>query len=436
MKIALIQLNEINFQIVEKYIKRGFKLNFLKKVLENSISTQENEEYSNLEPWIQWVTFFKGQPYKKHGIFRLGDNHKISSRDNLFFELNNYLDLSCAAISPMNTPSGGCNFDYFIPDPWSKEKTIGSLSLRMISGAIKQAVNENTGKGINIFNKIKLIIGIFFNCNLVDISKLLRYIRTIKGKPHRKALLLDYILILINQNLNNKYKTEFSSVFLNAGAHIQHRYFFNSKVIEEIDNNPIWYIEKDMDPLLEALYFYDRTLQTYEELGYKVILLTGLRQIPFSKPKFMYRLKNHKSFLDKLNLRFLDVLPRMTGDFEILFSLNKERDIALNLLKDFTDENLKKVFEEIEIREKSLFCVLTYDKEIKNGQLFKNSQKTFNFYDHVNFVCIKNGIHDKKGTFYISDTLLKDSYGEMINLENAKQIIYKEIKRFSKSKTR
>ena len=60
MKIALIQLNEINFEIVEKYIENGFKFNFLYKVIKNSINTQENEEYSNLEPWIQWVTFFKG----------------------------------------------------------------------------------------------------------------------------------------------------------------------------------------------------------------------------------------------------------------------------------------------------------------------------------------------------------------------------------------
>ena len=44
-------------------------------------------------------------------------------------------------------------------------------------------------------------------------------------------------------------------------------------------------------------------------------------------------------------------------------------------------------------------------------------------------------MHDKKGTFYISDTQLKENYGEMIDLKNAKEIIFKEIKKFSKSKT-
>ena len=88
---AKLKFHPNNFEIVEKYIENGFKFNFLYKVIKNSINTQENEEYSNLEPWIQWVTFFKGKPYKKHGIFRLGDNHKISSRDNLFFKLKYFL---------------------------------------------------------------------------------------------------------------------------------------------------------------------------------------------------------------------------------------------------------------------------------------------------------------------------------------------------------
>ena len=84
----------------------------------------------------------------------------------------------------------------------------------------------------------------------------------------------------------------------------------------------------------------------------------------------MYRLKDHKDFLSHLGIKYLDVLPRMTGDFEIQFRVNKERDKAFNLLNDISDEDSIKVFKQIEIREKSLFCILTYDKEIKNGQLW------------------------------------------------------------------
>ena len=73
MKIALIQLNEINFEIVQKYIEKGCKFNFLEKVIENSINTIEDEKYSNLEPWIQWVSFYSGKKFSEHKVSHLND---------------------------------------------------------------------------------------------------------------------------------------------------------------------------------------------------------------------------------------------------------------------------------------------------------------------------------------------------------------------------
>ena len=77
MSVVLIQLNEINFEIVKKYVDKGYKLNFLEKIFNESINTEEEEEYENLEPWIQWLTCFKGEPFKEHKIFRLGDGLKL-----------------------------------------------------------------------------------------------------------------------------------------------------------------------------------------------------------------------------------------------------------------------------------------------------------------------------------------------------------------------
>ena len=59
MSVVFIQLNEINFEIVKSYIKEGHKLQFLEKIINESINTVEEEEYQNLEPWIQWLTCFK-----------------------------------------------------------------------------------------------------------------------------------------------------------------------------------------------------------------------------------------------------------------------------------------------------------------------------------------------------------------------------------------
>ena len=40
----------------------------------------------------------------------------------------------------------------------------------------------------------------------------------------------------------NKKSPDFSSVFFNAGAHIQHHYYLNSRYVENLPKNPDWYI--------------------------------------------------------------------------------------------------------------------------------------------------------------------------------------------------
>ena len=80
------------------------------------------------------------------------------------------------------------------------------------------------------------------------------------AKPWRKALFLDKLLYEIHKTLF-KEKSKFLDTFLNAGAHIQHHYFFNSPYVNSPAlKNPSWYIEKDEDPFLEMLKIYDEML--------------------------------------------------------------------------------------------------------------------------------------------------------------------------------
>ena len=73
--LILIQLNEINFDIVQKYIElfpkrfEGFK-----RLIDGMHSDTLSEEiYEHLEPWIQWVSVHTGKTYNQHKVFRLGD---------------------------------------------------------------------------------------------------------------------------------------------------------------------------------------------------------------------------------------------------------------------------------------------------------------------------------------------------------------------------
>lgn len=432
MKVIFVQLNEINFEVVNEYIKIGYDLDYFEKILKNGIDTFEDEVYENLEPWIQWFSIFNGKSYKNHKVFRLGDGLKFSG-DNLYSDIRNNLKKKCGAVCPMNISSKEIDFDFFIPDPWSCEKIKGDLSLKFINESIKQGVNDNSGMGLNLLNKIKLIIGLLLNLNIKDLKNLFVFFKNIKRFNFRKALFLDYILVLLQKSLTRKYKTEFTSIFLNGGAHIQHHYFLNSKVIKNkyTLRNPSWYMEDKIDPIVEMLIFYNKILKSYEKDGYEIILMTGLQQIPYTSVNYYYRLINHKNFFNFLGIKIKNILTRMTRDFEILFENNNDRDYCAAKICKITDIDGIKIFDDIELRNNSIFTSLTYNKEITESKIFIYEEKTFNLFYYVNFVAIKNGKHHKNGKIYISRRNLLVDDDTPMELSTIRSFLLKELSRIS-----
>ena len=123
MKVILLELNEINFDFVEKYLKSGEDLPAFSNVLNKKIyKTSSENEYEHLEPWIQWVSAHTGKKFNEHKIFRLGDI--VNSNELQIYEKLEQHGFSVGAISPMNTKNNLKNPAYFIPDPWTKTKSV------------------------------------------------------------------------------------------------------------------------------------------------------------------------------------------------------------------------------------------------------------------------------------------------------------------------
>ena len=219
----------------------------------------------------------------------------------------------------------------------------------------------------------------------------------------------------IHINLLRKNKTEFSSIFFNAGAHIQHHYFFNSKYFENKDiKNPAWYIKKQYDPILDMIIFYDQILSEYKKLDeYEIILATGLSQKPYDRTKYYYRLRDHNKFLKELNIHFVKVEPRMTRDFLITFRNDIDKNEAI---KKFHKLNMinKKIIFSFEDRNNSIFVTLSIQHEIKKDeQILIDNNKKFLIKEHVVFVALKNGMHDQKGYLYSTLDLKVDNIKEI-----------------------
>ena len=405
-KLILIELNEINLDIVQKYIDNGKELKSFEYLSNKIINTYSENEYENLEPWIQWPSIHTGKTFKEHGVFRLGDF--VNSTSEQVFEKVEKAGYTVGAISPMNATNKLKNPAYFIPDPWTKTLCDNNFLSKCITKAISQALNDNAKSKLTLKTIFYLVLVFVFLVKPTRYISMIKYALKALIKPWRKALFLDIFLSEIHKTLFLNKNPNFSTLFLNAGAHIQHHYFFNSPFVKSSKlKNPDWYVKAGDDPFLEMLYVYDNILFNLFKLpNTEFIIATGLSQKPYENQKFYYRLKDHKSFLKKVGLVFADIAPRMTRDFLVSFDTKEQALIAEQQLSKILVNNKVKLFEEINNRGKDIYVVLTYHEEITNETIISFKEKKYKLIDLVTFVAIKNGEHQSKGFAYFSDGVI------------------------------
>lgn len=338
---------------------------------------------------------------------------------------------SVGAISPMNADMRMSKPDFFIPDPWTKSKSDGSFWSSKIHDVIKQVVNDNSEGKITFKSKFFLILALL---KFAKPKNYMEYFRlalgAFNGKRWNKALFLDLFICDMFLYLTSKNKTAFSTLFLNSFAHIQHHYFYNSEFYDGNSINPEDHISQIYDPMKDgALFFNNRIRDLITSVkGYDFLIVTGLSQVPYKGEKYLYRLKNHSNFLKLLEIDFINVNKRMTKDFEITFDSNTQRDSALKVLTKIKVNNVL-AFQDIEIRDKSLFVDLSYNKKILKSDYFEiNNNKIF-ISDHVVTVTFKNGEHCSIGYAFLSKGIDNNFNEKEINVWEIKDIILKYFKR-------
>jgi hypothetical protein len=161
------------------------------------------------------------------------------------------------------------------------------------------------------------------------------------------------------------------------------------------------------------LRVYDRILLDYFESASatsRLIVATGLTQVPYDKVKFYYRLVDHKAFLNRVGIAHQEVHPRMTRDFEVVFADRPSADAGIRILSSMSmeDDGLP-VFGEIEDRGNSIFVTLTYPKEIKpEAKVRFEGGLIEDFAPLVAFVAIKNGMHSTRGFAFVGPEIRAD----------------------------
>jgi len=319
---------------------------------------------------------------------------------------------SVSAFSPINASNNTLQSPFWIPDPWTKTKVSGAKSNKDISEAISQSVNDNAQGKISTKTLRTLMINLFV-CFRFSSMKI--YLRSFLGliiKQHwSKAIIFERLSSDIFLNLLRKNNPNFSVIFSNAGAHIQHHYIYNSEYYSGEQVNPDWYVKKSKDPILEVFQMYDGLLKDLLKVkNSRLIIATGLRQVPYPTPIYYWRLRNHEKFLRKLGIKFLRLEPRMTRDFHIFFENSTMARKCSTEFQQILAPDGERIFGIVENEGDKVFVSLTYDKPVPKDFSLKFKGKVIkDFKSDIVFVAIKNGHHDGKGYFFDSAHQIKKS---------------------------
>ena len=390
-RLLLLELNEVNFEFVEAYTRRGELPNFAALFQQHGFTRTTSEtSYEQLEPWIQWVTAHTGKSLAEHSVFRLGD---IASRDiPQIWELLEERGLKVGAISPMNAKHRLRDPAFFVPDPWTRTQISAPPLLRKLYAALAQAVNENASARLTAGSLLGLLGGVVRYARLENYPRYAQLALGSIGRSWRRALFLDLLLadVFISELLRTG--PHFASLFVNAAAHIQHHYMYCAAPYEGPHRNPPWYVATGDDPVLESYRLYDTIIgQLRRAVPARLMLATGLHQVPHDERTFYWRLREHDAFLRSIGVPFVRVEPRMSRDF--LVACADERLAQAQALDG------KPLFE-VDNRGTDLFVMLTYPREITAEFRFRIEQREYaGLRDQVSFVALKNGEHDGVGYF-------------------------------------
>ncbi len=394
-KTIILQLNEVNFDLVSKYIDKGYLKNFdyfLKNF--NFLETISENKYENLEPWIQWVSFYSGKEFKDHKVFYLNEYKK--EEWNFFKVLEKKFKKKLALFFPMNLKNDFSRDTFFLPDPWTETDINADYILKKIFSIFKRIILENSSNKISVFDYFILTLFTLFKTSFKFKIFILKNVFKIKKFKFFKALIFDRLCWEIFKENKSRKNSDISSLFLNGCAHIQHHYLLNSKVVESETKNPEWYLS-NIDPVLECLTAYDNILGEIKNFkNTDILILTGLSQTVIDKPIFYYNLTQPENFFKNIDINYQKIIKRMSRDYTLSFNSKIDFENAKKKLSNIKLNHQE--FFSFQEHENKLYVELKYSKQILKSDLLNvNDNCTLPVFEHVNFVAIKNSIHNQKG---------------------------------------
>ncbi len=422
--VTFIQLNEFYFDALEAYDIPG-KYPNLSHVVSNLQKTSSEKAYEELEPWIQWPSIYSGLTASEHKLKRLGDKgHEKIEWLHDFIERK---AKSYVVLAPMNCDANLTNpKNIFVPDPWSGAVSSSHWAARTTTALLKQAVIENSTKRLSPASILALVFLFLKFVRVKNYAKFaLLLFKSLKFRWFR-ALFLDLLINEIHVALISRENPDYSSVFFNSFAHIQHHYMRNSKLASSLyRRNPEPVCKNNCDPFEDSLRVLDWILDDYFDEDKKriLILATGLSQELDQRGINYYRLENAGVFFSRFDIFPKQINYRMSRDLTLVFSNKNLANDALNILSKITVSGIS-LFEEFALDGNRLHFSVGFSKKLTPEMIATDQRVSTKMLGFYSFVAIKNTIHAPTGYYYCSEEIPETNKPKHITQ------IYQKIKSF------
>jgi hypothetical protein len=418
--LIVLEFNELVPRLMEKFMAEGQLPNFRRLHDEAEVHiTNADEDYPNLEPWIQWITVHSGVPFREHNVHDLGDGHKLAAKNiwDVVSEAGDKVWVCGSMNVTYQKPLQG----WVLPDPWMVQTAPQPAELEPFYKFVSAHVTDYTSGKTRLtpadyarFVAFMARHGLSLD-TVKAIAMQLGTERLDGSVGWKRATLQDRLQFDLFSAVYKRIKPRLSTFFLNSTAHFQHIYWRDMEP-EHFTIQP--------DPKHRAahassiLYGYqsmDRLVGQFLELAgpnTTVVFCTALSQQPCTMHddtggKTFYRPRDFAEFLQAVGVQsFVKVAPVMAQQFHVDFANEHEAEEAQGKLATLKMEVRGEIVDVMNIERKgaSVFGGCRIKHQVAPGDVvrFEGSDRTLPFLELFYSVDIlKSGMHHRDGILWI-----------------------------------
>jgi hypothetical protein len=397
-KVFFLELNEFNLSLLQISAEK-FSLKNLQKVLSfYSIETATSDTYESdfLEPWVQWVCVHTGTASAKHRIKHLGDVPDLAHKQ-LWEELSER-GVTSGIWGAMNASKGSADKSlFFLPDPWTDTENAFPNELNVLLDPIRHlSKNYLHRSNYYLFKKLLGLIKLIFSNRLFfsflkEILILFYNIIRFRAKSFVFISFYDYISTLLFLKYKKKKNPDFSILFLNSLAHLQHHHW---KDLDPSKNPPLKYGLKYIDRILGKII---KGLEKNE--FFLIANAFSQKNTNEDAPWILYRPKDQSEFLKAIGVEHTKVEALMTHDAHIYFKDKEEAKRGKKILSSVKVLKSKLfLVEDYKEEEKKLFYRICFTDILPNDAKFVVGDKHYPFFKFFHPIVQRTGKHTQQGT--------------------------------------